>query len=97
METMLQTGICPGALKKEIELIISIMDQEKNEELRSLGMDRLKKLLGESERLRKMSGKTEHPPSNKQMREWVKILKETSQILEQELERRSTEEMKTER
>ena len=31
------------------------------------------------------------------MREWVKILKETSQILEQELERRSTEEMKTER
>jgi hypothetical protein len=31
------------------------------------------------------------------MREGVKILKETSQILEQELERRSTEEMKTER
>ena len=74
-----------------------MMDQEKNEELRSLGMDRLKTLLGESERLRKMSGKTENPPSNKQMREWVKILKETSQILEQELERRSTEEMKTER
>jgi Mor family transcriptional regulator len=74
-----------------------MMDQEKNEELRSLGMDRLKKLLGESERLRKMSGQTENPPSNKQMREWVKILKETSQILEQELERRSTEEMKTER
>ena len=73
------------------------MDQEKNEELRSLGTDRLKKLLGESERLRKMSGKTENTPSNKQMREWVKILKETSQILEQELERRSTEEMKTER
>ena len=73
------------------------MDQEKNEELRSLGMDRLKKSLGESERLRKMSGKTENQPSNKQMREWVKILKETSQILEQELERRSTEEMKTER
>ena len=97
METMLQTGICPGALEQEIERIISIMDQEKNEELRSLGMDRLKKLLGESERLRKMSGKTENPPSNKQMREWVKILKETSQILEQELERRSTEEMKTER
>ena len=72
-----------------------MMDQEKNEELRSLGMDRLKKLLGETERLRKMSGKTENPPS--QMREWVKILKETSQILEQELERRSTEEMKTER
>ena len=44
-----------------------------------------------------MSGKTENPLSNKQMREWVKILKETSQILEQELERRSTEEMKTER
>ena len=97
METMLQTGICPCALEQEIERIISIMDQEKNEELRSLGMDRLKKLLGESERLRKMSGKTENPPSNKQMREWVKILKETSQILEQELERRSTEEMKTER
>jgi len=74
-----------------------MMDQEKNEELRSLGMDRLKKLLGESERLRKMNGKTEKPPSNKQMREWVKILKETSQVLEQELERRSTEEMKTER
>ena len=74
-----------------------MMDQEKNEELRSLGMDRLKKLPGESERLRKMSGKTENSPSNKQMREWVKILKETSQILEQELERRSTEEMKTER
>ena len=74
-----------------------MMDQEKNEELRSLGMDRLKKLLGESKRLRKMSGKTKNPPSNKQMREWVKILKETSQILEQELERRSTEEMKTER
>ena len=74
-----------------------MMDQEKNEELRSLGMDRLKKLLGESERLRKMSGKTENSPSNNQMREWVKILKETSQILEQELERRSTEEMKTER
>ena len=73
------------------------MDQEKNEELRSLGMDRLKKLLRESERLRKMSGKTENSPSNKQMREWVKILKETSQILEQELERRSTEEMNTER
>ena len=47
-----------------------MMDQEKNEELRSLGMDRLKKLLGESERLRKMSGKTENPPSNKQLREW---------------------------
>ena len=97
METMLQTGICPRALEQEIDRIISMMDQEKNEELRSLGMDRLKKLLGESERLRKMSGKTENPPSNKQMREWVKILKETSQILEQELERRSTEEMKTER
>ena len=97
METMLQTGICPLALEQEIDRIISMMDQEKNEELRSLGMDRLKKLLGESERLRKMSGKTENPPSNKQMREWVKILKETSQILEQELERRSTEEMKTER
>ena len=97
METMLQTGICLLALEQEIDRIISMMDQEKNEELRSLGMDRLKKLLGESERLRKMSGKTENPPSNKQMREWVKILKETSQILEQELERRSTEEMKTER
>ena len=97
METMLQTGICPLALEKKFEGIISIMDQEKNEELRSLGMDRLMKLLGESERLRKMSGKTENPPSNKQMREWVKILKETSQILEQELERRTTKEMKTER
>ena len=97
METMLQTRICQCVLEQEIERIISMMDQEKNEELRSLGMDRLKKLLGESERLRKMSGKTENPPSNKQMREWVKILKETSQILEQELERRSTEEMKTER
>ena len=96
MGTMLLTGIFPLSLEKVIVRIKSIMDQEKNEELRSLGMDRLKKLLGESERLRKMSGKTENPPSNKQMREWVKILKETSQILEQELERRSTEEMKTE-
>ena len=74
-----------------------MIDQEKNEELRSLGMDRLKKLLGESERLRKMSGKKENSPSNEQMREWVKILKETSQILEQELKRRSTEGLKTER
>ena len=32
------------------------MDQEKKEELRSLGMDRLQKLLGESERLRKLTG-----------------------------------------
>ena len=71
------------------------MDQEKKEELRSLGMDRLQKLLGESERLRKLTGKPGDSVSSDQMREWVRILRETSQILEQELERRSGDELET--
>ena len=71
------------------------MDQEKKEELRSLGMDRLQKLLGESERLRKLTGEPGDSVSSGQMREWVRILRETSQILEQELERRSGDEMET--
>ena len=69
------------------------MDQEKKEKLRSLGMDRLQKLLGESERLRKLTGESEDSVSSNQMREWVRILRETSQILEQELERRSGDEL----
>ena len=71
------------------------MDQEKKEELRSLGMDRLQKLLGESERLRKLIGEPGDSVSSGQMREWVRILRETSQILEQELERRSGDELET--
>ena len=71
------------------------MDQEKKEELRSLGMDQLQKLLGESERLRKLTGEPGGSVSSGQMREWVRILRETSQILEQELERRSGDELET--
>ncbi len=71
------------------------MDQEKKEELRSLGMDRLQKLLGESERLRKLTGELGGSVSSGQMREWVRILRETSQVLEQELERRSGYELET--
>ena len=71
------------------------MNHEKKEELRSLGMDRLQKLLGESERLRKLTGEPGDSVSNGQMREWVRILRETSQILEQELERRSGDELET--
>ena len=71
------------------------MDQEKKEELRSLGMDRLQKLLGESERLRKLTGEPGDTVSSGQMREWVRILRETSQILEQELERRIGDELET--
>ena len=71
------------------------MDHEKKEELRSLGMDRLQKLLGESERLRKLTGAPGDSVSSSQMREWVRILRETSQILEQELERRSGDELET--
>ena len=69
------------------------MDHEKKEELRSLGMDRLQKLLGESERLRKLTGEPGDSVSRGQMREWIRILRETSQILEQELERRSGDEL----
>ena len=71
------------------------MDQEKKEKLRSLGMDRLQKLLQESERLRKLTGEPGDSVSSVQMREWVRILRETSQILEQELERRSGDELET--
>ena len=71
------------------------MDQEKKEELRSLGMDRLQKLLGESKRLRKLTGEPGDSVSSGQMREWVRILRKTSQILEQELERRSGDELET--
>ena len=71
------------------------MDQEKKEELRSLGMDRLQKLLGESERLRKLTGEPGDSVSSGQMREWVRILRETRQILEQELERRSDDDLET--
>ena len=71
------------------------MDQEKKEKLRSLGMDRLQKLLGESERLRKLTGEPGDSVSSGQMREWVRILRETSQILEQELERRRDDELET--
>ena len=71
------------------------MDQEKKEELRSLGMDRLQMLLGESKRLRKLTGEPGDSVSSGQMREWVRILRETSQILEQELERRSGDELET--
>ena len=71
------------------------MDQGKNEQLRSLGMDRLQKLLGESERLRKLTGEPGDSVSSGQMREWVRILRKTSQILEQELERRSGDELET--
>ena len=71
------------------------MDQKKKEELRSLGMDRLQKLIGESERLRKLTGEPGVSVSSGQMREWVRILRETSQILEQELERRSGDELET--
>ena len=71
------------------------MDQEKKEKLRSLGMDRLQKLLGESERLRKLTGEPGDTVSSGQMREWVRILRETRQILEQELERRSGDELET--
>ena len=71
------------------------MDQEKKEKLRSLGMDRLQKLIGESERLRKLTGEPGDSVSSSQMREWVRILRETSQILEQELERRSGDELET--
>ena len=71
------------------------MDQEKKEKLRSLGMDRLQKLLGESKRLRKLTGEPGDSVSNGQMREWVRILRETSQILEHELERRSVDELET--
>ena len=71
------------------------MDQGKKEELRSPGMDRLQKLLGESERLRKLTGEPGDTVSSGQMREWVRILRETSQILEQELERRSGDELET--
>ena len=70
------------------------MDQEKKE-LRFLGMDRLQKLLRESERLRKLTGEPGDSVSSGQMREWVRILRETSQILEQELERRSGDELET--
>ena len=71
------------------------MDQKKKEELRSLGMDRLQKLLGESERLRKLTGEPGDSVSSGQMSEWVRILRETSLILEQELERRSGDELET--
>tara|TARA_B100001250_G_C19489366_1_gene652340 strand:+ start:524 stop:745 length:222 start_codon:yes stop_codon:yes gene_type:complete len=72
------------------------MDQEENnEELRSLGMDRLQKLIGESERLQKLTREPEDSVSSGQMREWVKILRETSQILEKELERRSNKGLET--
>ena len=71
------------------------MDQEKKEKLRSLGMDRLQKLLQESERLRKLTGEPGDSVSSVQMREWVRILRETSQILEQELERRSGDALET--
>ena len=71
------------------------MDQEKKEKLRSLGMDRLQKLLGESERLRKLTVEPGDSVSSGQMREWVRILRETSQILEQELKRRSGDELET--
>ena len=74
---------------------MKVMDQEKKEELRSLGMDRLQKLLGESERLRKLTGEPGDTVSSGQMREWVRILRETSQILEQELERRIGDELET--
>ena len=63
------------------------MDQEKKEELRSLGMDRLQKLLGESERLLKLTGEPGDSVSSGQMREWVRILRETSQILELDFSR----------
>jgi len=55
----------------------------------------LQKLLGESERLRKLTGEPGDSVSSGQMREWVRILRETSQILEQELERRSGDELET--
>ena len=71
------------------------MDLEKKEELRSLGMDRLQKLLGESERLRKLTGEPGDSVSSGQMSECVRILRETSLILEQELERRSGDELET--
>ena len=72
------------------------MDQEENkEELKSLGMDRLQKLIGESERLQKLTRETGDSVSRGQMREWVKILRETSQILEKELERRSNKGLET--
>ena len=72
------------------------MDQEENKKkLRSLGMDRLQKLIGESERLRKLTREPGDSVSSVQMREWVKILRETSQILEKELERRSNKELET--
>ena len=72
------------------------MDQEeKKEELRSFGMDRLRKLIGESERLQKLTREPGDCISSGQMREWVKILRETSQILEKELERRSNKGLET--
>jgi hypothetical protein len=72
------------------------MDQEENKkELRSLGMDRLQKLIGESENLQKLTREQGVSVSSGQMREWVKILRETSQILEKELERRSNEGLET--
>ena len=72
------------------------MDQEENKkELRSLGMDRLQKLIGESENLQKLTREQGVSVSSGQMREWVKILRETSQILEKELERRSNKGLET--
>ena len=72
------------------------MNQEaKKEELKSLGMDRLRKLIGESERLQKLTSEPGDSVSSGQMRKWVKILRETSQILEKELERRNNKGLET--
>lgn len=70
-------------------------EPEKSDELKTFGIDRLRKLLNESERLRQSSGPAFNSASDQQLKEWLKILNETSQILEQEIKRRSSDNLGT--
>lgn len=58
------------------------------EKLKKVGIERLRELLAQAKELRRYSGLDVGSASDHELEEWISILSETTQVIEQELERR---------
>ncbi len=58
------------------------------EKLKKVGIECLRELLAQAKELRRFSGLDVGSASDHELEEWISILSETTQVIEQELERR---------